>query len=221
MSTAEDAKRAAGRRAAGLVEAGMRVGLGTGSTAHWVIVELAERGLDITCTATSVRSEKLARERGLTVLPPDEIGALDIAIDGADEIDPALNLVKGGGGAHLRETIVAQMAARFVVVADESKLVPCLGAFGLPLEVLGFAPGVVAARVEALGATSVTRRPEASDNGNLLMDAHFPAIDDPAALAGELDRVAGLVEHGLFLADMVERVVVASPDGDVRELVRG
>ena len=198
----------------------MRVGLGTGSTAHWLIVALGERGLDIVCTATSVRSEQLARQVGLSVRTPDEIGALDLALDGADEIDPQFNLVKGGGGAHLREKIVAQMARRFVVVADESKLVSRLGAFGLPLEVLDFAPQVAAARVTALGAGSVTTRSERSDNGNLLMDAHFPAIDDPAALAVALDAIPGIVEHGLFLADMVERVVVGAADGSVREVVR-
>lgn len=216
----EAAKEAAGRHAAGLVEDGMRVGLGTGTTAHWLILALAERRPRITCTATSVRSEQLARELGLSVLSPDEIAGLDLAIDGADEIDPEFNLVKGGGGAHLREKIVAQMAERFVVVADESKLVARLGAFGLPLEVVDFAPGVVAAQVVALGAMSVTTRERRSDNGNLLMDAHFPLIDDPAGLARALDAVPGVVEHGLFLADMVERVVVGDADGSVRELVR-
>jgi ribose 5-phosphate isomerase A len=218
--TNDSAKQAAGRYAAGLVENGMRVGLGTGSTAHWLIVALGERRADITCIATSVRSEQLARECGLTVVTPDEIGELDIAIDGADEIDPEFNLVKGGGGAHLREKIVAQMATRFVVVADESKLVDRLGAFGLPLEVLDFAPAVAAARVKALGALSITTRGERSDNGNLLMDAHFPSIDDPASLARALDSIPGIVEHGLFLADMVERVIVGGPDGSVRELHR-
>jgi len=215
----EAAKKAAGYRAAELVEDGMRVGLGTGSTAHWLIVALGERKPDITCTATSLRSEQLARELGLTVLTPDEIGALDIAIDGADEVDPAFNLVKGGGGAHLREKIIAQMSPRFVVVADESKLVDRLGAFGLPLEVLDFAPDVAASRVRALGAGSVTTRENRSDNGNLLMDAHFAAIDDPGGLASELEQIPGIVEHGLFLADMVERVIVAGADGSVRELV--
>jgi ribose 5-phosphate isomerase A len=216
----DTAKKAAGRFAARLVEDGMRVGLGTGSTAHWLIVALAERRLDVTCTATSLRSEQVARELGLTVLTPDEIGELDLAIDGADEIDPELNLVKGGGGAHLREKIVAQMATRFVVIADESKLVDRLGAFGLPLEVLDFAPAVASARVRALGATSVTTRDQRSDNGNLLMDAHFPSIDDPAALARALEEIPGIIEHGLFLGDMVERVVVAGADGSVRELAR-
>ena len=216
---AQHAKELAGRHAAGFVQGGMRVGLGTGSTVNHTIVALGERRLDLTCVATSERTRELATGLGLRVVPPDEIGALDIAIDGADEVDPRCNLVKGGGGAHAREKIVASMAARFIVVVDESKLVDSLGAFGLPLEVLPFAPAVVAARVQALGATRVTTRRERSDNGNLLLDAAFRTIADPSALARGLEAIPGLVEHGLFLADMVERVVIAGANG-VREIVR-
>lgn len=220
----EAAKEAAGRHAASYVSSGMKVGLGTGSTANWVIVELGERAargeLDIVCTATSLRSGELATSVGLKVVRPDEIGSLDIAIDGADEIDPAFNLIKGGGGAHLREKIIAQMSPRFIIAADESKLVPVLGPFGLPLEVLDFAPAVAAARVTALGATSVTIRDARSDNGNLLCDAHFTEITDPAGLARALEQIPGVIADGLFLGDMVERVVVASADGTVREVDR-
>jgi len=212
------AKELAGRHAAGYVIDGMKVGLGTGSTVHWTIVELGERRPDIVCTATSARTHDLATSLGLDVVGPDAIGALDLAIDGADEVDPAFNLTKGGGGAHTREKVVAQMAARFIVVVDASKLVGHLGPFGTPLEVLDFAPAVVAARVQALGSAALTTRAERSDNGNLLLDAHFAAIDDPPALARELDAIPGLVEHGIFLGDLVERVVVAGPDG-VHELV--
>jgi ribose 5-phosphate isomerase A len=220
VASAQDAaKERGGRHAAGYVEDGMRVGLGTGSTVHFTILALGERKPDITCAATSERTTDLARSLGLTLLSPDEIGSLDIAIDGADEVDPQLNLIKGGGGAHLREKIVAAMAERFIVVVDESKLVDRLGAFGLPLEVLPFAPGVVAEWVRALGATSVTTRERPSDNGNLLMDADFGAIRDPLGLARKLAAVPGLVEHGIFPAEMVERVVVAGSDG-VREIVR-
>ena len=213
------AKQLAGRRAAEYVEDGMRVGLGTGSTVEHTLRALGERKPDITCVATSERTRALAAKLGLNVLPPDEVGALDIAIDGADEVDPQLNLIKGGGGAHTREKVVAQMAARFLVVVDESKLVETLGAFGLPLEVLPFAPGSVAARVRALGASEVSARSEPSDNGNLLLDAHFASIPDPGALARQLEAIPGLVEHGLFLAECVERVIVAGTGG-VRERVR-
>ena len=176
----------------------MRVGLGTGSTVHFSILELGDRKLDIVCTATSKQTEDLARGLGLKVVTPDEIGALDIAIDGADEVDPAFNLTKGGGGAHTREKLVAQMSPRFIVVVDESKLVPHLGPFGTPLEVLDFAPGVVAGRVQALGAHEITTRDRRSDNGNLIVDAHFGTIDDPVALGRELNAIPGIVEHGLF-----------------------
>lgn len=217
------AKEAAGRHAASYVESGMRVGLGTGSTVHWTIVELGDRrargALDIACTATSLQTEELATSLGLKVVTPDEIGALDVAIDGADEVDEAFNLTKGGGGAHTREKLIAQMSPRFVVVVDESKLVRKLGPFGTPLEVIDFAPAVVTARVIGIGANDVTTRPRRSDNGNLLLDAHFGPIDDPAALARALEQIPGVVEHGIFLAPMVERVVVAGRDGRVRELV--
>jgi ribose 5-phosphate isomerase A len=207
------AKEQAGRHAAGYVADGMRVGLGTGSTVHWTIVELGDRAADIVCTATSIQTEQLARSLGLTVVSPDEIGGLDIAVDGADEVDPAFNLTKGGGGAHTREKLVASMTSRFIVVVDDTKVVPALGPFGTPLEVLDFAPGVVTASVVALGAADVTTRDRRSDNGNLLMDAHFGTIADPVALAAALAAVPGIVEHGIFPGSMVERVVVAGAHG--------
>lgn len=213
------AKELAGRHAARYVTDGMRVGLGTGSTVHWTIVELGERAPDIVCTATSIQTHELATSLGLRVVAPDEIGALDLAVDGADEVDPAFNLTKGGGGAHTREKIVAQMAPRFVVVVDESKLVDHLGPFGTPLEILDFAPGVVADRVRALGASAVDTRDRRSDNGNLLCDARFGSIADPVTLAQELAAVPGIVEHGIFPGTMVERVVIATAAGTVDERV--
>jgi ribose 5-phosphate isomerase A len=212
------AKEEAGRHAAGYVTDGMRVGLGTGSTVYWTIVELGDRKPDIVCTATSVHTHDLATSLGLRVVTPDEIGALDIAIDGADEVDPAFNLTKGGGAAHTREKIVAAMAPRFIIVVDESKMVPALGPFGTPLEVLDFAPAVVAAAVRALGAERVETRGARSDNGNLVMDAHFGTIADPPALAAALAATPGIVEHGIFLGSTVERVVIAGTDG-LREAV--
>jgi ribose 5-phosphate isomerase A len=217
MTSRQELKEQAGRRAAEYVRDGMRVGLGTGSTVHYTILALGERRLRIRCVATSERTRALAGELGLGVVEPDELDGLDIAIDGADEVDPQLNLIKGGGGAHTREKIVAEMAERFIVVIDDSKLVDCLGAGALPLEVLPFAPGFVARRVKELGASRVTTRSELSDNGNPLLDAHFGLIRDPAALACRLDAIPGLVEHGLFLADRVERVIVAEAHG-VREI---
>jgi ribose 5-phosphate isomerase A len=215
---ADAAKQAAGRQAAGYVTDGMTVGLGTGSTVHFTILALGERQPDVVCTSTSLRTQELAASLGLRLASPDELGRLDIAIDGADEVDPHLNLTKGGGGAHTREKVVAGMAERFIVVADASKLVEQLGPFGTPLEVLDFAPAVVANAVRRLGATDVTTRPERSDNGNLLMDAYFGTIADPVGLATALATVPGVVEHGIFPGTMVERVVVADADGGVREL---
>jgi ribose 5-phosphate isomerase A len=214
------AKEVAGRYAAGLIEDGMTVGLGTGSTVFWTITALGERHADVVCTVTSHRTEALARSLRLVVVPPDELGRLDIAVDGADEIDPDLNLIKGGGGAHTREKIVADMADRFVVVADQTKLVEELGAFGVPIEALDFAPGVLAARLRDLGAHEVVRSPERSDNGNLLMRAWFGPLTDPEGLAAALAALPGLVEHGIFPHEMVTRVVVSDNQGHVVERLR-
>jgi ribose 5-phosphate isomerase A len=209
--TADQAKEAAGRAAAALVRPGQRVGLGTGSTVHWTVVALGERAheLDVTCVATSHRTAELAARLGLRLVTPDDAGRLDLTIDGADEVDPAANLTKGGGGAHTREKIVAAMSARFVVVVDSSKLVERLGPFGTPLEVLDFAPATVARAVRALGATRIERLGGRSDNGNLLLRAHFPPIADPPGLAVALQAVPGIVEHGIFPASMVDEVIVA------------
>jgi ribose 5-phosphate isomerase A len=212
-------KEEAGRKAAELVEDGMRVGLGTGSTVHWTIVALGERRPDIVCAATSERTAELATSLGLRVAAADQVGSLDIAIDGADEVDPAFNLTKGGGGAQTREKIIATMARRFVVVVDEHKLVPRLGPFGTPVELLAFAPKVAMAWIRDLGAHSVEPRPGLSDNGNVLADAHFGPIEAPEGLAQQLAAVPGLVEHGLFPAALVERVIVGGRAG-VRDLVR-
>lgn len=219
MSDIDVWKEQVGRRAADYVQDGMRVGLGTGSTVHWTIVALGERKPDITCVATSDRTADLATSLGLHVAAPDDIGHLDIAVDGADEVDPAFNLTKGGGGAHTREKIVARMAERFIVVIDEHKLVPRLGPFGTPVELLAFAPEVAIGWIEDLGARDVSLRPERSDSGNILADAHFGEIEAPEQLAARLGAIPGLVEHGLFPATMVDRVIVGDAQGG-RELVR-
>ncbi len=218
MSEADAAKRAAGRRAAEAVTDGMRVGLGTGSTVRFAIEALGERGLDLECVATSSSTEALARSVGLRLVTPDEAVRLDVAIDGADEVDDERNLTKGGGGALTREKVVASMAEWFVVVVDRSKLVPLLGPFGTPVEVLRFAPAVAADRLRALGASEVTARTEPSDNGGVLLDAQFGEIHDPAALAASISAIPGVVEHGIFLAEMVSSVVVAGDDGKVEVL---
>jgi ribose 5-phosphate isomerase A len=212
-------KERAGRRAAEEVRAGMRVGLGTGSTVHFTIVAIGERKPDVTCVATSVATEELAAEVGLRVVPPGTVDRLDIAIDGADQVDAHFNLIKGGGGAHTREKIVASMADRFVVVVDESKVAGQLD-IPVPLEVIEFAIDLVPKALTAFGATHVRQRSAPSDNGNPLLDAAFGAIEDPLEMALDLDAIPGLIEHGIFPAAMVDRVVVGSDgeDGGVRDL---
>jgi ribose 5-phosphate isomerase A len=218
MSEAEAAKKAAGEAAAAVVEDGMQVGLGTGSTVRYAIEALGAKGLDLTCVATSIATEELAGSVGLRLVSPDQAVRLDVTIDGADEVDAELNLTKGAGGALTREKVVAAMAERFVVVVDRSKVVPLLGPFGTPVEALSFAPAVVADRLRACGAAAVERREDLSDNGGVLLDASFQEIADPAALAADLSAIPGLVEHGIFLADLVSTVVVADPDGSIEIL---
>ena len=214
----DEAKQAAGRAAAAVVEDGMRIGLGTGSTVRFALEALGDTGFDLTCVATSSSTEELAERVGLRLVAPDEAVRLDVTIDGADEVDAELNLTKGGGGALTREKIVAAMAERFIVVADRSKVVPLLGPFGTPIEVLPFAPAVVADRLRTLGAASVERRDGLTDNGGVLLDAHFGEIDDPTTLAAQLSAIPGVVEHGIFLADLVSSVVVADTDGSIEIL---
>ena len=165
-------KERAGRRAAEEVRDGMLVGLGTGSTVHFTIVAIGERKPDVTCVATSVATEQLADELGIRVVPPGSVDRLDIAIDGADQVDADFNLIKGGGGADTREKIVASMSDRFVVVVDESKVADRLD-IPVPIEVVEFAIDLVPKALTAFGATHVRQRSEPSDNGNPLLDAAF------------------------------------------------
>jgi ribose 5-phosphate isomerase A len=221
--SSDRAKQAAGRAAARLLRDGMRVGLGTGSTAHWFIVaagEAVRSGLRIQAVATSQASARLAAEQGIELVELDRRG-LDLAVDGADLVDPELRLIKGGGGAHVRERIVAAAARRFVVVVDPTKLVPQLRG-PVPVEILGFGAEATLAALEGCGArfglrTDGEGRPRLSDSGNLLADGRFDVIADPAGLARRLDAVPGLVGHGLFLG-MTDLVLVGDGDGGVREI---
>ena len=203
----ESEKELAGRAAAQLVRDGQVVGLGTGSTAYFAVVALGERvkaGLKIVGIPTSVATEELARKVGVPLTTLDEHPEIDITIDGADEIDPQLNLIKGGGGALLREKVVASASKKMVVVADSGKLVQQLGKFPLPVEIVPFARAVVAKKLAGLGATPKLRlktdgQPYVTDNGNHIIDASFGRISDPAAVARALSDTAGVVEHGLFI----------------------
>jgi ribose 5-phosphate isomerase A len=210
----EGQKRAAGAAAAALVEAGMTVGLGTGSTAAHFVRALAERKLDVTGVATSEATAALARSLGLRLAALDEVEDIDLTVDGADEIGPGLALIKGGGAALLREKLVWTASKRCVVIADASKQVDPLGAFPLPIEVVEFGHAGTARRIAAaLAEQGIAARPRLrvgaltlkgdlpvrTDSGNLIYDAPCGAIGDPAALAAALKSVTGVVDHGLFL----------------------
>lgn len=209
VSAADTEKRLAAEAAAELVESGMTVGLGTGSTVSHLLPAIARRGLEgIRCVATSVATEEQARELGVPVEDFDSLTRLDIAIDGTDEVTPGGWLIKGGGGAHLREKIVAAAAERFVVIADSSKPVEALRG-PVPLELFGFG---TASTLERLGAEVELRDAPRSPDGGLIADYRGPGLDDPAALAARLESDPGVAAHGLFPPDMVSEVFVARGD---------
>jgi ribose 5-phosphate isomerase A len=214
-------KKQAGEAAAQLVQDGMVVGLGTGSTVHFTILELARRvredGLKMVGIPTSEASAKLALDGGITLTDLDANPVVDITIDGADEFDVHLNLIKGGGGALTREKIVARASKRLVVVADETKRVENLGStFALPIEVIGLGKTLIMQLVEALGASASLRQRDGklylTDNGNPVIDAKWPQIDDPLGLELTLNNYPGVVECGLFLG-LCDTVFVAVADG--------
>lgn len=205
MDPADHEKRVAARAAAELVEDGMAVGLGTGTTVAHLLPALAARGLDLRCVATSPRTHALAREAGLRVERFATVEHLDIALDGADQVAPDGWLVKGGGGAHTREKLVALTADRFVVVVDSSKLVQGLHP-PVPLELLAFGVASTLNRLAAIGA--VRRRDAArSPDGGVICD-YTGDVGDPRWLSGALHAVPGVVEHGLFPPELVAEVVV-------------
>lgn len=224
-----NAKQVSGRRAAEYVEEGMVVGLGTGSTVFYTLQRLGERvrseGLTIRGVPTSVDTEQKAGEMGIPLATLEEVDAIDLTIDGADEIDGDFNMIKGGGGALLREKVVASISRREVIVVGEDKVVDRLGkGFLLPVEVIPFARAVVNRALTALGATPTLRLVEANtpfitDNGNEILDCRFEGgIEDAAALEEAIDRVPGVVESGLFIG-LAHAVVIGKDDGgcEVRE----
>lgn len=220
--SADDQKRAVGEAAAALVESGMTVGLGTGSTAVWFVRALAARGLDVRCVPTSRATEALAVSLGLALIDLDVAGEVDLTVDGADEIGPGLALIKGAGGALLREKLVWSASARCVAIADASKRVTRLGAFLLPVEVTAFGHATTARRIVAaltgqgIAAQPMLRlsggQPYRTDGGNLIYDIACGVITDPAALGGALKAVTGVVEHGLFLG-LAERALIGTDGG--------
>ncbi len=214
---ADDQKRAAGEAAANLVQAGMVVGLGTGSTAAWFVRALAVRGLAVRGVPTSEATATLASSLGVSLATLDEVDEIDLTVDGADEIGPGLALIKGGGGALLREKLVWTASRRCVVIADAGKVVERLGAFPLPVEVVAFGHDRTAARLSALGLGPPVRRMRdgaavMTDGGNFVYDIACGTIDDPAGVATRLKAVTGVVDHGLFL-DLAEQALVGGAGG--------
>lgn len=219
-SAQDRAKLAAARHALTFIKPGMVLGLGSGSTASLFIRQLGEQvkqGLSIRGIATSDSSEQLARTYNIPIIDFTQTLSIDVAIDGADEVAPGLALIKGGGGNLLREKIVASAAKRFIIVVDASKIVQQLGAFPLPIEVIQMAAPLVAPKLQALGLEPAIRQakdgrgPYITDEGNYILDCRSEGLKDPDTLATGLDKIVGLVEHGLFLK-MAERVIIA--DGE-------
>lgn len=237
LSAADKAKFSTAKRAAGLVQSGMKVGLGTGSTAAWLVQHLGQKtrdeGLLIQAVPTSTRTADLAQKVGIEIITLDEAGWLDLTIDGADEFDAEFALIKGGGGALLQEKIVAMASDRMIVIADADKEVAQLGAFPLPVDVIPF--GMNSTRIsiermlEALGylKAKISTRMEGdrlfvTDEGNHILDLHMSVINDAKALALALNQLPGVVENGLFI-DICSSVIIGHSDGRVetRDLVNG
>lgn len=203
----EQEKELAARASLAFLRDGFVVGLGTGSTAAPMVRLLAEKvraGWKIRGIPTSVQTEKLATSLGITMTTLEEVPEIDVTIDGADEFDPGLRLTKGGGGALLREKIVASASKLVVIIADSGKQVAVLGKFPLPVEVIKFARPLVQKKISAMGAKAELRRtaggePFVTDEGNHILDCHFGRIDDPPTLARALSDTPGVVEHGLFI----------------------
>lgn len=228
---AELGKKTAAGMALARVEPGMKLGLGSGSTAEWFVRLLGEKvrdGLSLTCVATSKRTAALARECGIEIHSLDDVGRLDLTVDGADEIDPALDLIKGGGGCHLIEKIVAAASSEMIVIADDSKLVPQLGAFALPVEVVPFGWQTTALMIEDVlrvwdvdgtegGRRGSSGEPFRTDEGNFILDYHLGRIGEAAALATALNAIPGVVENGLFIG-MAKSAMIGAADGTAREV---
>jgi ribose 5-phosphate isomerase A len=222
----EAQKRAAAAHALELVKPGMRLGLGSGSTARHFVELLAERirgGLDVIAVPTSEATRSDAERLGVPLTTLDQMPELDLTVDGADEIAPDLSLIKGGGGALLREKIVASASARLIVIADESKWVPVLGRFALPVEVVPFGLAATRRAVEAAAAAAGCAGPAllrrshdghafVTDGGHFILDAALERIADPKSLADRLDGIAGVVEHGLFVG-LAKAAVLAGAKG--------
>lgn len=217
-------KQLAGEYAANLVKDGMKVGLGTGSTVYWTIQKLGERvkeGLSFQAVPTSKETEVLAKQLNISLISLNDVQSLDLTIDGADEIDANLQLIKGGGGALLREKIVATSSKELIIIADESKLVTHLGTFPLPVEIIPFSWKQTERKIQSLGCQTTLRLKNnetfITDNNNMIIDCIFPHnITNPANLHTQLKMITGVVETGLFV-NMTSKAIIGTKNG-IKEL---
>lgn len=213
-------KRLAGEYAADFIKDEMKIGLGTGSTVYWTIQKLGQlvsEGLTIQAVPTSIETKQLAQQLSIPLISLSDIDYLDLTIDGADEINPDLQLIKGGGGALLREKIVATSSQKLIIIADESKLVTHLGTFPLPIEIVPFAWEQTAKRIRSFGCQTILRmqnnQPFITDNGNLILDCVFPnQITKPIETHQQLKMITGVIETGLFI-NMVDKAIIATENG--------
>jgi len=220
-----DAKQIAAYKAVEYIKDGMTIGLGTGSTAYFAIEKIGERvreGLKVKAVASSLASTELARQAGIPMVGMMEISSIDVTIDGADEVDEQLNLIKGGGGALTREKILAYNSQLFIVIVDESKLSKNLGRFPVAVEVVPFGYNLAVLQLEKLGCKATVRRHEdglfKTDNGNWIVDCQFERIEDPEELNAAINIIPGVIESGLFSNKLVHAVVVGYKDGSVKVL---
>lgn len=217
--TEDEQKLAAATAAVDHIKDGMVVGLGTGSTAAKMVDLVGEKvanGLHIVAVPTSEATAKQARDLGIKVVGLDDVDIIDLTIDGTDEVDPQMRLIKGGGGAHLREKIVASLSDKMIIIAENKKMVDVLGAFKLPVEVIPFAAEALLPRMEALGCNPEIRmngnEKFLTDENNIIIDCAFESIDDPEELALTISTMPGVVEHGLFIG-FADLVLIGSDEG--------
>lgn len=222
MLTPNDIKRLAGEKAAELIMPGMAAGIGTGTTAYWLLVALGKKvqqGLNVVCVPTSKETAKIAAEQHIPLVTLNEVDSIDITIDGADEIDPQFQLIKGGGGALLQEKMVAAASKQLIIIADHTKLVTQLGAFPLPVEVIPFGWKQVMKHIQQQYPVDITLRQKnnetfVTDHGHYILDCHFGQITNAPALNLFLHTIAGIVDNGLFI-NMATQIMIGYPDGRI------